>query len=274
MDTESEISRALAAMDDNPRLNIAEAARNFCVPYATLRRRRQGVPPSNSRGGQNQKLTATQNTALKDHIMLLHEIGQPANHEDIRVAANRLLYYSTGDPTQTVSRRWVRRWIARHSEILKYLRPQIQPRNPPSKSGSISPSPSSLPVFGTPPPQPQPEPDWSLFGTPLTMSSRKRGVDYVRKRQCESIDSRIPLTPTVLRISDKIEKATETSMLRGALSTHRLHDMIEAEQARKKGKEESGKVIHNNHQAVDGIEEEEVENSRVVNMRNKRLRKQ
>lgn len=113
----------------------------------------------------------------------------------------------------------------------------------------------------------------------MTMRTRKRGVDYVQKRQYESVKNQIPLTPSVLRVADKVEKAAETSMLRGALSTHRLHDMTEAENARKKRKQQNGKVVQKygeiyKYQAVYDIEKEEEEESRVVNMRHKRLRKQ
>lgn len=53
---------------------------------------------------------------------MLHGSGLPATHEAIRVAADELLYYSTGNPTQTVSKRCVRDWIYRHSGLLKALK--------------------------------------------------------------------------------------------------------------------------------------------------------
>lgn len=65
-------------------------------------------------------------------------------------------------------------------------------------------------------------------------------MNFVRDRQYEPVDNQVPLTPSVLRVADQVEKASEASMPNGALSTHRLHDIAEAEQARKeKG---SGKV--------------------------------
>jgi hypothetical protein len=67
-------------------------------------------------------------------------------------------------------------------------------------------------------------------------------------------------------------------MLRGALSTHRLLDLSDAEVARKRRKEESGKVVQKYgeirvYHARKQIEAEEEEENRVVNMRLKRLEK-
>jgi hypothetical protein len=110
------------------------------------------------------------------------------------------------------------------------------------------------------------------------MRTRKSGVEYIKKRQFESIEQGVPLTPSVVRVAEKVEKASETSMLRGALSTHRLLDLGDAEVARKRRKEESGKVVQKYgeirvYHARKQIEAEEEEENRVVNMRLKRLQK-
>jgi hypothetical protein len=47
----------------------------------------------------------------------------------------------------------------------------------------------------------------------------------------------------VLRVSEKVEKASEGSMLSGAFSKHRLQNLANAEAARKMLKEGSGKVV-------------------------------
>jgi hypothetical protein len=119
---EANIAAASTAMDANPRLKAAAAARQFKVPYRRLLRRRQGMPPSNSRGGHNKKLSDVQDIALKEYIFMLHGCGTSATIETIKVAANRLLFYSTGDPSIIVSKRWVRAWIQRHSDFLKPLK--------------------------------------------------------------------------------------------------------------------------------------------------------
>jgi hypothetical protein len=88
----------------------------------------------------------------------------------------------------------------------------------------------------------------------------------------------VPLTPSVVRVAEKVEKASETSMLRGALSTHRLLDLGSTEVARKRRKEESSKVIQKYseirvHHTRKQIKAEEEEENRVVNMQLKRLKK-
>jgi len=150
-----------------------------------------------------------------------------------------------------------------------------RPKTPPPilRSSPLLPS-SSPPAFNTPPLQA----GWSQFNTPLTMRTRKSGVEYIKKRHFESIEQGVPLTPSVVRVAEKVEKASETSMLRGALSTHRLLDLSDAEVARKRRKEESGKVVQKYgeirvYHARKQIEAEEEEENRVVNMRLKRLEK-
>ena len=53
---------------------------------------------------------------------MLYNCGMSANQEAVRVAANWLLFYSTGDIIQTVSKRWTKAWIKRQSEYLKTLK--------------------------------------------------------------------------------------------------------------------------------------------------------
>jgi hypothetical protein len=86
------------------------------------------------------------------------------------------------------------------------------------------------------------------------------------------------LTPSVIRVAEKVEKASETLMLRGALSTHRLIDLGEAEAIRKRRKESSGKVVQkygeiHGYQARRHIEQDKEDEKKAVNMREKRLQK-
>src|SRR5260370_16852649 len=53
---------------------------------------------------------------------MLYNCGMSANQEAVRTAANRLLFYSNGDMTQTVSKRWTKEWTKRQSEHLKPLK--------------------------------------------------------------------------------------------------------------------------------------------------------
>ena len=102
---ESKITAASAAMDTNPCLKASDAARQFNAPYYRLLRRRRGIPPSHTRGGHNKKLSAVQDQALRDYIVMLYNCEMSTNREAIQRATNRLLFYSTGDTTQTVSTR-------------------------------------------------------------------------------------------------------------------------------------------------------------------------
>jgi DDE superfamily endonuclease len=535
-DIEGRIAAASTAMDANPSLKATVAARQFDAPYYRLLRRRRGIPPSHTRGGHNKKLSTVQDQALRDYLVMLYNCGMSANQEAVRVAANRLLFYSTGDIIQTVSKRWTKAWIKRQSEYLKTLKSKplsakrlaahivedveehfkafkkckeywgiqdediynfdetgfqigvtsgenvLVPRDitvvysadpenkelitsvetlnyggqkvppmiifagayhlrryfkndldgdilftrsesgysndklgvrylehfnyftesksiskyrmlifdghgshltqefldycwlhhirpfqlPPHTTHLLQPldvgvfqslkynfkkeirrevfqgareisrvdffaffqrfhnktfknirihksafqktglipynpilvlskmkeynarhvRPQTPPILSSPPPPSSPlafstppiQVGWSQFNTPLTIRTRKSGVEYIKKRHFESVEQGVPLTPSVVRVAEKVEKASETSILRGALSTHRLYDLSDAEVARKRRKEESGKVVQKYgeirvYHARKQIEAEEEEESRVVNMRLKRLEK-
>ena len=112
----------MAAMDANPRLKAKDAAHQYNAPYQRLLRRRRGIPPSNTRGGHNKKLNSVQDTALRDYIFMLYGCGTPANTDEVVLVANRLLYYSTGNPKETVSVRWTKAWIKRQSDYIETLK--------------------------------------------------------------------------------------------------------------------------------------------------------
>lgn len=118
---EANIAAASAAMDANPRLPATKAARQFNAPYQRLLARRKGRPHSGTRGGTNKKLSIVQDTALKEYILMLHACGTSPNLDNVRLAANRLLFYETGDPEKAVSQRWTKAWLRRNSEYLKTL---------------------------------------------------------------------------------------------------------------------------------------------------------
>ncbi|OCK99339.1 uncharacterized protein K441DRAFT_673656 [Cenococcum geophilum 1.58] len=105
---EAAVQKAMAAMDANPRLKGTTAAQQFGAPYDRLMARRRGRPASNTRGGHNKKLDVPQDQALRDYLMMLAGAGTEANLAEVKNAASRLLYYESGDPTKTVSRRWTK----------------------------------------------------------------------------------------------------------------------------------------------------------------------
>ena len=87
-----------------------------------------------------------------------------------------------------------------------------RPKTPPLIQRSSPPLPSSSPGFTTPPPPA----DWARFQTPLTIRTRKPGFEYIRQRHHDSLEQGMPITPSVIRVAEKIEKAAETSILSGA----------------------------------------------------------
>jgi hypothetical protein len=108
---EARVVAASTAMDADPFLKASVAARQFSTPDQRLLRRRAGVPPGSSRGGYNKKLDSIQDKALRDYSYLLYSCGTPPNKEAVCLAANRLLYYSTGDIKETASIRWTKAWM-------------------------------------------------------------------------------------------------------------------------------------------------------------------
>jgi hypothetical protein len=139
----------------------------------------------------------------------------------------------------------------------------------------LSPLLSSLVGFTTLPPS---YTNWNLFETPLTMRSRKKGLEYVCSQTVLAMEGDIPITPSVLQVQDKVSQALEQSMLAGALATNQVHDLTIAETARKERKEASGKVVQKygeiyGHQAWRDIFLDNEEEKEVVNMRNNRLSK-
>jgi hypothetical protein len=132
-------------------------------------------------------------------------------------------------------------------------------------------------AFTTPPHTPPSEPTFTDWPTPLTMRTRKKGIDYIRTRQLAAIEGSDPLTPSVIRVTDKLEKAAQSSMIKGALSTHRLHDLSMAAK-RREVKVDGGKIVQKygeiyGQQALRQIEEDRIEELKVVNIRNTRLAK-
>jgi hypothetical protein len=124
--------------------------------------------------------------------------------------------------------------------------------------------------FTTPPSIPT---NLNLYSTPLTMRSRKQGLEYVYSQTILAIDSDIPITPSVLQVQDKVAQALERSMLAGAFATNRVYDLSIAEAARKERKEASSKVVQKyreiyRHQAQREIFLNKEDKKEVVNMRN------
>jgi DDE superfamily endonuclease len=121
--------------------------------------------------------------------------------------------------------------------------------------------------FATPPPPP-----WHEFTTPITNTGRRRGIEYVKGRMLVG-----SITPTAIRVFEKIDKATDLMLVKGQLSTELLAANNAKEKERRERNDAPNKVVQKygeiyGHQARRQIEEDEREEALVVNMREKRLR--
>lgn len=94
----------------------------------------------------------------------------------------------------------------------------------------------------------------------------------------EAISRVQTLSPSIRRVQDKVEKASETAILRGALSTHRIYDLSITESVRRERKEWSNKIVQKyreiyGNQARRDIKLDEEGEWEVVNMRDMREQK-
>ena len=118
--------------------------------------------------------------------------------------------------------------------------------------------------------------DWNGWPTPIDMPSRKEGYDYVQRRLELALEGE-PITPSVRRVTEKLEISAQRSMLKGALATQHIQDLNLASQARQKSKDGRKIVqkygeIYGRH-ALRQIEDDRRDELCVVNMRDARLSK-
>ena len=153
------------------------------------------------------------------------------------------------------------------------------PTPPTSPIRQSSPVLQSSLAFATPPPRtPSPTTNWAEWDTPLTIRTRKKGVEYVQER-LEAALSGVPITPTVKRVQEKVKGAAERSILSGALAKQRVYDLGVAEQERQKRNDPiNNKVVQKYgeiyvYQGRADIEADDEDLEKVVNLRNARKAK-
>ena len=122
--------------------------------------------------------------------------------------------------------------------------------------------------FATPPP-----PIWPEFKTPITNTSRRRGQEYVTERLKAG-----DITPTVIRVQEKVIKAGDRMVIAGQLSTEYLRATQQREKARKERNNDNNKIVQKygeiySYQARRQIAEDEEEEREVINMREQRVKK-
>ena len=71
----------------------------------------------------------------------------------------------------------------------------------------------SEPAFATPPARPI---LWHEFDTPITNTTRKRGIEYLNNRDDQAV------TPTARRVRQKCDKAADIMILKGQLAQELL----------------------------------------------------
>lgn len=109
---EERLRQGVAIYQATPHVKVATIARQVCVPAWKLRARLRGVPPSNTKGGQNKALTSAQEQSLGDFIRFLISCGHQATPDSVVVGANTVLLLSHS--TRLVDRQWGTRWLKRN----------------------------------------------------------------------------------------------------------------------------------------------------------------
>jgi hypothetical protein len=112
---EGRILLAIKAYKSAQISSIRAAAAAFDVPYRTLSYRISGRKARTDTAANNQKLTDTEESSLKQWILDMDQRGLPPTHATVRRMADILLADRKAD--LKVSERWVGRFIERHDEL-------------------------------------------------------------------------------------------------------------------------------------------------------------
>jgi hypothetical protein len=101
-------------------MKATETAYQTRASYKRLRRRRRGVQPSSTCGGQNKKLGEPETQALQKHLLMCHALSKSASINTVVASANSVLRCVDSD--ETVFRRWAKRWIMSQKDFFKIFR--------------------------------------------------------------------------------------------------------------------------------------------------------
>jgi hypothetical protein len=99
------------------------------------------------------------------------------------------------------------------------------------------------------------------------------------KERIEAAINGTPITPSVKRVQEKVEGATERSMLSRALAKQRVHDLsLAAQEREKRDDRDNGRIVQKYgeiyvYQGRADIIADDEDEAKVVNMRNARLAK-
>jgi len=100
-ETESDIQKAIKAIQDRDFSTVASAARHFDVPYERLRKRLAGYKPRTQRAKTNQRLIADQDAGLCQYLDRLDELGLSARLKHVEAAANLIIQSAHQDKSSS-----------------------------------------------------------------------------------------------------------------------------------------------------------------------------
>ena len=118
-DVEKHIQKALTALSENPKLNVAAAARQFVVPSDRLRARRKGRQSRMDRNGPGERLNLDQQKALEAYLKRCDELDMPALGPQLIHAAQGMIDRALppGVESTPLSKNWLPRYLNRHPHM-------------------------------------------------------------------------------------------------------------------------------------------------------------
>ncbi|KAK6215444.1 transposase [Colletotrichum tabaci] len=109
--TELELQRALRDIDTH--CSIRQAARNWGIPYHTLRHRFHGMQSKNTAYSHMQRLSQSQEQYLAEWVYIQDALGVAPTHQQLKGLAERMM----GSINQPLGKRWVNRFLRRNPSI-------------------------------------------------------------------------------------------------------------------------------------------------------------
>ena len=122
---EGRIQKAIEAIHTHENPNRAEIAREFRVPYERLRSRLKGYQSKTAvRGLHNRALKPDQESALRQYLTKMDELGLPARLHMVQSTANALRAqdFPRWNPPPLLSDKWAKRWLDRQPGLFKAKR--------------------------------------------------------------------------------------------------------------------------------------------------------
>ncbi len=125
---EGRIQKAIEAINMRENPNRAEIAREFRVPYERLRSRLKGYQSKTAvRGLHYRALKPDQESALRQYLTKLDQLGLPARLHLVQSTANALRAqdFPRWNSPPLLSDKWAKRWLDRQSDLFKAKRKPI-----------------------------------------------------------------------------------------------------------------------------------------------------